>query len=92
MSGAASPQEPVDPVAPAATSRMLAEIREQPAVLERALGDGAPEIAEAARLIRGVGPEAVVIAARGSSAYAGLYARSVIEARLGVPVIGLDGV
>ncbi len=65
---------------------MLGEIEEQPAVLERCLR-GRSEIAEAVELIRGAAPDIVVIAARGSSAYAGLYARSLIETRIGIPVL-----
>jgi glucosamine--fructose-6-phosphate aminotransferase (isomerizing) len=72
-----------------ATSRgMRAEIAEQPAVLERCLRDSAPQVAEAVALIRAARPELIVIAARGSSAYAGMYLRSLAAAHLGVPVIG----
>jgi glutamine---fructose-6-phosphate transaminase (isomerizing) len=68
-------------------SRMLAEIHEQPAVLERSLREGAGDIEAAARLIRRAGPELVVVAARGSSAYAGTYLRSLVEVLLGIPVL-----
>jgi glutamine---fructose-6-phosphate transaminase (isomerizing) len=68
-------------------SRMLDEIEQQPAVLERALRDGAGEIEAAVEVIRRAGTEIVVIAARGSSAYAGTYFRSLVETLLGVPVL-----
>jgi glutamine---fructose-6-phosphate transaminase (isomerizing) len=68
-------------------SRMLDEIHQQPAVLERALSDGAGQIEQAVELIRRAGTELVVIAARGSSAYAGSYFRSLAETILGVPVL-----
>jgi glucosamine--fructose-6-phosphate aminotransferase (isomerizing) len=67
---------------------MRAEIEEQPAVLQRSLGDGAPEIAEAVALIRATKPEVILLAARGSSAYAGMYLRSLTAVHLGIPVIG----
>lgn len=68
-------------------SRMLAEIDEQPAVLERCLREGVGDIEAAVALIRQASPELVVIAARGSSAYAGMYLRSLAESILGIPVI-----
>ncbi len=67
---------------------MRAEIEEQPAVLQRCLVDGGPEIAEAVALIRATKPELILVAARGSSAYAGMYLRSLAAAHLGIPVIG----
>ena len=66
---------------------MLSDIGQQPEVLERSLREGAPEIAAAGELIRRSAPELIVIAARGSSAYAGTYARSLIESTLGIPVV-----
>jgi glucosamine--fructose-6-phosphate aminotransferase (isomerizing) len=68
-------------------SRMLDEIHQQPAVLERALRDGAGQIEAAVEVIRRAGAEMIVIAARGSSAYAGTYFRSLAETILGVPVL-----
>ncbi len=68
-------------------SRMLAEIDDQPAVLERSLGEGAGEIEAAVALLKRVAPDLVVIAARGSSAFAGMYARSLVETLLGIPVL-----
>jgi glucosamine--fructose-6-phosphate aminotransferase (isomerizing) len=69
------------------TSQMLSDIEQQPDVLERSLREGAPDIDAAADLIRRSAPELIVIAARGSSAYAGSYARSLIESTLGIPVV-----
>jgi len=68
-------------------SRMADEINEQPAVLERCLRDGASEIRAAVELIRRTGPELIVVAARGSSAYAGTFFRSLVETHLGIPVV-----
>ena len=63
---------------------MRAEIAEQP---ERWLGlDATREgVAEAARLVRDRGVTDVVLAARGTSAHAALYAQYLVQSRLGVP-------
>lgn len=68
-------------------SHMLSDIEHQPEVLERSLREGATDIDAAGDLIRRSAPELIVIAARGSSAYAGTYARSLIESMLGIPVV-----
>ena len=68
------------------TSRMLAEIEEQPEALRRCLAESAAEIGRAVDVLRATSPRLIVIAARGSSAFAGSYGRALIETTLGVPV------
>src|SRR5579875_459298 len=63
---------------------MAAEIAEQPAVLERLLRDRA-QIAEAAARIGAAAPRFVLIAARGTSDHAGLYAKYLAEVRMELP-------
>ncbi|MCL2780460.1 MAG: SIS domain-containing protein [Actinomycetia bacterium] len=65
---------------------MGAEIAEQPAVLARLLADGATEIAATAARIAARRPRFVLLAARGTSDHAALYAKYLIEVRLGLPV------
>ncbi|MEP6599841.1 MAG: SIS domain-containing protein [Actinomycetota bacterium] len=64
---------------------MAAEIAEQPEVLARLLRDGAADIADVARRIRQRAPRFVLIAARGTSDHAALYAKYLVEVRLGLP-------
>lgn len=64
---------------------MAAEIAEQPAVLERLLHDGAPRIAEIRAAIEAFDPALVVLAARGTSDHAALYAKYLIEIRRQIP-------
>ena len=64
---------------------MAAEIAEQPQVLERLLRDGWPEIRQIAVAIRRRAPRYVVLAARGTSDHAALYAKYLIETVLGLP-------
>ncbi len=64
---------------------MAAEIAEQPAVLDRLLADGLAEITEVAARIRRYAPRFVVLAARGTSDHAALYAKYLAEIRMGVP-------
>jgi len=64
---------------------MAAEIAEQPAVLARLLADGRPEIAEASARIRRYAPRFVLLAARGTSDHAALYAKYLAEIRMAVP-------
>lgn len=64
---------------------MAAEIAEQPSVFERILRDGWPTVREVARVIRDREPRFVVLAARGTSDHAALYARYLIEIELGLP-------
>lgn len=64
---------------------MLGEMAEQPAVLRRILADGAPRIREVAAAIAARKPRFVLLTARGTSDNAALYAKYLIEIRLGVP-------
>ncbi len=63
---------------------MRAEITEQPAVWARLLA-GRAAIAAVARLVAAAGPRFVLLAARGTSDHAALYAKYLIEIRLGLP-------
>jgi glucosamine--fructose-6-phosphate aminotransferase (isomerizing) len=62
------------------------EIGEQPAALERFLADGREQIRPVARVLRGRGVESLLIAARGSSDHAAIYAQYVFGARHRLPV------
>ena len=64
---------------------LLSEIREQPAVAA-ALLDRAPAIARIGAALREREIEHVVIAARGSSDHAAIYAQYLFGVRLGLPV------
>src|SRR5215212_3355129 len=66
-------------------SKMLKEIREQPEVLERVLNEGWGEVHEAAGELRSRGFRCVMLAARGTSGNAALYAKYLFEVILGVP-------
>jgi glutamine---fructose-6-phosphate transaminase (isomerizing) len=75
---------PASPGGRAAGELMAAEIAEQPAVLARLLA--APEeLAEAARRIAAAGSRFVLIAARGTSDHAGLYAKYLAEVQMQLP-------
>jgi glucosamine--fructose-6-phosphate aminotransferase (isomerizing) len=63
---------------------MAAEIAEQPTVLSRLLAD-ASQVAEAAARIAAARPRFVLIAARGTSDHAGLYAKYLAEVRMQLP-------
>lgn len=65
---------------------MRAEIAEQPETLARLLDEGLPEIREVAAQIRGLRPHTVLLAARGTSDHAALFAKYLLEVRLGLPV------
>lgn len=67
-------------------TRMTREIAEIPAVVERALGEGAAELDDVAAAIARRAPRFVLVAARGTSDHAGLYARYLVETTLGIPV------
>jgi glucosamine--fructose-6-phosphate aminotransferase (isomerizing) len=69
----------------AAGALMAAEIAEQPTVLAGLLARGADAIADAARRIAKRRPRFVLIAARGTSDHAALYAKYLVEVRLGLP-------
>src|SRR4051812_21525404 len=66
-------------------SKMSAEIREQPEVLERILEEEWDEVLAAARVLRQGALRSVMIAARGTSDNAALYAKYLFEVLLGVP-------
>src|SRR5438445_11502886 len=70
---------------PTPGSLMAAEIAEQPAVLARLLSDCAGEAAEARGAIERFGPRFVVLAARGTSDHAALYAKYLAEVHLMLP-------
>lgn len=64
---------------------MCGEMAEQPEVLRRILGEGAPGIRETARRIAARSPRFVLLSARGTSDHAALYAKYLIEVELGLP-------
>jgi glucosamine--fructose-6-phosphate aminotransferase (isomerizing) len=64
---------------------MASEIAEQPEVLRRLLTEGAPEIRKIAAEIAARRPRFVLLTARGTSDNAALYAKYLIEIRLGLP-------
>ena len=64
---------------------MSREIAEQPAVLRRVLQDVAPRIRETAAAIVARKPRFVLLTARGTSDHAALYAKYLLEIRLGLP-------
>jgi glucosamine--fructose-6-phosphate aminotransferase (isomerizing) len=67
-------------------SKMLTEIREQPAALERTLAAGVKSIAGLRRLSAGKPPKFMIIVARGTSDNAGQFGRYLSEITLGIPV------
>lgn len=67
-------------------SKMSAEILEQPEILRRILDEGWGEILSAAHTLREDGFRSVIIAARGTSDNAALYAKYLFEVSLGIPV------
>ncbi|MFN8148218.1 MAG: SIS domain-containing protein [Candidatus Nanopelagicales bacterium] len=64
---------------------MAAEIAEQPTVFDRILREGAAEAAEVGRVLRERRPRFVMLAGRGTSDHAALYAKYLVEVRLGLP-------
>lgn len=62
------------------------EISESPAVIERLLDEGAAPIEAAARAVRSRGIDLVMVAARGTSDHAAIYAQYALGARNGLPV------
>ncbi|MEK9736624.1 MAG: hypothetical protein VW239_04815, partial [Candidatus Nanopelagicales bacterium] len=64
---------------------MAAEISEQPQSLERLLRDGRDQFTAARTLIDRAQPRFALLAARGTSDHAALYAKYLIETRLGLP-------
>ncbi len=65
--------------------RMAAEIAEQPAVFARILTEGRARIAAVAAAVRAREPRFALFVARGTSDHAALYAKYLIETRLGLP-------
>ncbi len=64
---------------------MSGEMAEQPVVLRRILEEGAPRIREVAASIAARKPRFVLLAARGTSDNAALYAKYLLEIKLGLP-------
>jgi len=64
---------------------MAAEIQEQPESLARLLEHGRPDIARLAAILRDTDIRYVLLAARGTSDHAALYAKYLIETVLGLP-------
>ncbi|MFE2943236.1 SIS domain-containing protein [Streptomyces sp. NPDC059255] len=64
---------------------MSTEVLEQPAALRRLLADGAPGIREVAGAVAARKPRFVLLAARGTSDHAALYAKYLLEIRRGLP-------
>ncbi|MGW8883923.1 SIS domain-containing protein [Streptomyces sp. NPDC055749] len=64
---------------------MSGEMAEQPAMLRRILQRGAPAIRQVAAEIAAKKPRFVLLTARGSSDHAALYAKYLLEIRLGLP-------
>lgn len=65
--------------------RMAAEIAEQPAVLQRLVDEGRPCISTTRAAILDRAPRFVLIAARGTSDHAAVYAKYLVETHLGLP-------
>jgi glucosamine--fructose-6-phosphate aminotransferase (isomerizing) len=64
---------------------MAREIREQPEVLSRLFSQGRGRVLDAVDRIRAQSPRFVLLAARGTSDHAALYAKYLIEVGLGIP-------
>ena len=67
-------------------SKMLDEIREQPAAIDRTLRGGLRAAARLARAVEARPPKMILIAARGTSDNAALFARYLLEITAGIPV------
>jgi glucosamine--fructose-6-phosphate aminotransferase (isomerizing) len=65
---------------------MLSEIREQPEVLARLIRESEESVTRLCRAVREAGVRLFVIAARGTSDNAGVYARYLLEIETGTPV------
>jgi glucosamine--fructose-6-phosphate aminotransferase (isomerizing) len=79
------PTESLAPESPRPGHVMRAEIAEQPDVLARVLDLSLSQAREAAAVIRARRPRFVLFAARGTSDHAALYAKYLVELRLGIP-------
>jgi glucosamine--fructose-6-phosphate aminotransferase (isomerizing) len=67
-------------------SKMLAEINEQPAALERTLKGERGKYERVGRVLRSRDIDLVVLVGRGSSDNAALFGRYLLESRVGIPV------
>jgi glucosamine--fructose-6-phosphate aminotransferase (isomerizing) len=67
-------------------SKMLEEIREQPAALDRTLRLGLKAAAKLARDVQKIRPKLIVLAARGTSDNAAQFGRYLLEITTGIPV------
>src|ERR1700726_3104610 len=67
-------------------SRMLDEIREQPAALERTLRSGLSAGEKLAKAVASKRPRLIVLAARGTSDNAAQFGRYLLEIMTGIPV------
>jgi glutamine---fructose-6-phosphate transaminase (isomerizing) len=67
-------------------SKMLEEIREQPAALERTLREELPRITDLKRRLETKRPRLVVLAARGTSDNAAVFGRYLLEVATEIPV------
>ncbi len=67
-----------------APSLMESEVRSQPAMLARLVGDAAPLVAELGRAIARRRPRFAVLAARGSSDHAAIYGKYLLETEAGL--------
>src|SRR5881394_753716 len=67
-------------------SRMLEEIRQQPAVLAKTLGSEVRHIEKFKRAIAAHRPKLIVLAARGTSDNAAQFGRYLLEITTGIPV------
>ncbi len=65
---------------------LIDEIREQPEVAARLLREAGPEVAELCRAIRAADPSHIVIAARGTSDHAAIYAQYALGVLAGINV------
>jgi glucosamine--fructose-6-phosphate aminotransferase (isomerizing) len=64
---------------------MAREIAEQPEMLQALADDGLAEIRAVGRRLAEIGPRYVLLAARGTSDHAALYAKYLLEIRAGLP-------
>src|SRR5258707_7237629 len=67
-------------------SKMMEEIREQPATLDRTLRMGLRAAAKLARHVTLKRPKLIILAARGTSDNAAQFARYLLEITTGIPV------
>jgi glucosamine--fructose-6-phosphate aminotransferase (isomerizing) len=69
-----------------AVTHMAREVAEIPGVVGRVLEEGGADLDAAAAAIAGRRPRFVLVAARGTSDHAGVYARYLLETAAGIPV------